>query len=108
MAAQIVHAAGESVSEEIPPGTNAVVLQVKDQTDLILTARKLQKAGIPHVLVQEVDPPYSGQSTAIGITPLSDRKRVRKIIGKLTLLGQRDANPSVVESQPSTTAPVVK
>lgn len=51
-------------------------------------ARKLQLNGIQHVAIQEIDPPWDGQMTAIGIVPLSDRTQVKKILSSLPLLGK--------------------
>jgi hypothetical protein len=99
-AAQIVHAAGESVSGELPPNTNAVVLAAKDETELRAVARKLQLAGVPHVLIQEVDPPFDGQCTAIGVVPLAERAKVKPILSKLPLLGAR---PKDAGSEPAPT-----
>ena len=87
-AAQIVHAAGESVSCNLPPNTNAVVLQVDSEDELVAIGKRLAKSGIPHVPIYEPDPPYNGAYTAIGIVPVDDRKRLKPIIGKLSLLGK--------------------
>jgi len=95
MAAQIVHASGESIKGPLPPHTNAVVLSVKNQAELLVIATKLQLAGIPHILIREVDPPYDGHATAIGIVPLSDRREVKKIVSGLPLLGKKDKLCSV-------------
>ena len=88
MAAQIVHAAGESSNGNIPPNTNAVVLSVEDEASLMAVAERLAKAGIPHVTVREPDAPWNGQATAIGIAPVRDRRLVRAITSKLPLLGK--------------------
>lgn len=86
MAAQIVHAAGESTETEIEPGTNAVVLAARDEIELRQIAGRLAKAGVKHCLIQEIDPPWSGQCTAIGCMPTRDRKALRKILSSLPLL----------------------
>lgn len=86
-AAQIVHAAGESIKEILPTNTHAVVLAVDNEVRLWDLASKLQLAGIPHIEIREVDPPYTGEVTAIGIVPLKDRTIVRKIFSNLPLLG---------------------
>lgn len=109
MAAQITHAAGESIVSELPPGTNAVVLAAKDETELILVAKKLQISGIKHAVIREIDPPYDGQITAIGIVPLLDRKPLKPILSTLPLLGkklspgERKETSSLVKSQPGAT-----
>lgn len=88
MAAQIVHASGESIKEKLTPNTNAVVLSVEDEKHLRLIAKQLSIEGIPHVQVLEIDEPFDGQMTAIGIVPLLNRNIVRKIFSSLPLLGQ--------------------
>lgn len=62
-----------------------MVLEIPNQTELILLEKRLSLAGIPHVLIREVDPPYDGQCTAIGVCPLSDRSVVKKLFSKLNL-----------------------
>jgi len=94
-AAQIVHAAGESVTVEVPPGTNAVVLETKNESELLAVMARLQRAGVPHVPIREVDAPYANQLTAVGITPLKDRSLVKKILGKLKLLSGREETPAL-------------
>ena len=88
MAAQIVHAAGESArgTPELPPNTNAVVLAVPGEAALRALDKKLSLAGVQHVTVQEVDPPFDGQCTAIGLVPVADRAKVKPILSKLPLL----------------------
>lgn len=94
MCAQIVHAAGESAIPDLPPNTNAVVLDAVNETNLRQLAKKLQLAGIPHTVIQEVDPPFDGQVTAIGIVPLEDRSQIKKFVSSYGLLR---ASSSVVE-----------
>ncbi len=88
LAAQIVHAAGESVSKNLPPNTNAVVLSVDSEAELLAVAKQLQLAGVPHVSIHEPDPPYNGAFTAIGIVPVKDRSMVKKILSRLPLFGK--------------------
>lgn len=87
-AAQICHAAGESSPGDLPKATNAVVLSVPTEADLMDVAAKLTAAGIAHVLIEEPDAPWSGAVTAIGLHPVVDRLAVRKVLQKLPLLGQ--------------------
>jgi len=84
MAASITHAAGESVEEPVPSGTSAVVLAVADEEGL----RRLSEAlgAIPHKVVRESDPPYTGQLMAIGVEPVADRKHVRRWLSSIPLL----------------------
>lgn len=98
LAAQITHAAGESIKEELPANTNAVVLAVKNETELRLIAKKLALKGIPHILVRESDPPFENQCMAIGVVPLSDRSLVKPILSELKLL--RTLEPCKKEEAP--------
>ncbi|MCC6752082.1 MAG: hypothetical protein IT371_30805 [Deltaproteobacteria bacterium] len=86
LAAQIVHAAGESSPGNLPNGTHAVVLAVPDEPALAVVERALAKAGVPHVAVREPDPPWDGALTAIGVRPVEDRRPVRRVLGRLPLL----------------------
>lgn len=86
MAGQIVHASGESVVGSVPPGTHAVVLAVPDVKSLLQVRLDLEEAEIPHTLICEPDPPWNGSPTAIGLRPTSDRRAVRRVLGRLPLL----------------------
>lgn len=86
MAAQVVHAAGESAMTRIPPETNAVVLQVPSESELGKIEKKLLEAGVAHVAIREPDAPWCGCLTAIGVL-VSDRSLVKPHFGKLPLLG---------------------
>jgi peptidyl-tRNA hydrolase len=87
LAAQVVHAAGESAGGTIPDGTYAVVLAARDEDQLLEVHEDLKAAGgIPHVLIQEPDPPWLGQATAIGVRPTRNRRRVASVLGRLPLL----------------------
>ena len=82
--AQLVHAAGLSVTEKLDPTTHAVVLHCCDQTQLTAIYRDLKEAHVDAVLVCEPDAPYLGAPTAIGIRP-GPRKPLRGILGRLPL-----------------------
>ncbi len=85
IAAQLVHAAGESSPGALPPDTHAVVLQVADEAELLLVHQRLVDAGIAHVLVREPDAPYLGAAMAIGVPP-QPRDNLRPHLKKLALL----------------------
>lgn len=85
MAAQIVHAAGETAGGPIPPETNAIVLAVPDEASLRAIAERLTAKGLPHHLVSEPDAPWNGQATAIGI-PVGARNYLRPYLSDLPLL----------------------
>lgn len=87
MAAQIVHATGESVTGRVHPNTNAVVLVARDEAALSLLERQVTDAQIAHVAVREPDAPWNGALTAIGFEPIADRKLLRPFLGKFPLLG---------------------
>lgn len=96
LCAQIAHAAGESFyalrpgsSEERAPVSNqevagsnpargstfnpsqtiAVILGARNEHRLKRLAADLLQANVPHVVIQEPDPPYDGQCMAIGLVP---------------------------------------
>lgn len=93
LAAQVVHAAGESSPGNLDPGTNAVVLGARDEAELAALERKLQRAGVPHVAIREPDPPWNGALTAIGLIPIEDRSTVKRLLSSLPLLGRPAACP---------------
>lgn len=86
LAAQVTHAAGESITDKLPPHTHAVVLAVPDESTLRDYSARLSAAGVSHVLVIESDAPYEGQATAIGVMPLRERAVVRRVLSSLPLL----------------------
>lgn len=86
ISAQLVHAAGESVIGWVPPKTHAVVLAAKDEAHLAKIERQLRRRDILHTAIREPDEPWEGALMAIGISPLTDRKVLRPITGKLKLL----------------------
>jgi peptidyl-tRNA hydrolase len=87
-AAQIVHAADESTSHNLTPGTFAVVLSVDSEDELKQLGQRLVSAAIPHVYIREPDPPYFGQLTAIGIAPTNNTRAIKRITGNLPLYGK--------------------
>ncbi len=86
MAAQIIHAAGESALRPIPEGTHAYALEVDNEDQLRAMSDRLRAGGVPHVLVVEPDAPYHGQAMAIGCIPTVDRERVRRHTSHLRLV----------------------
>ncbi len=91
LAAQVVHAAGESSPGNLPHATNAVVLAVPDESTLREYQARLERAGVPHVPIHEPDAPWNGQLTAIGLVPVADRAPLRPLLSSLPLLGKERA-----------------
>lgn len=90
LVAQAVHAAGESSPTRVPVGTNAVVLSVPGEPELLALAARLEAAGVAHTLIREPDAPWLGQATAIGIEPVNDRSALRPLLCTLPLLRERE------------------
>ncbi len=88
LAAQVVHAAGESSPGDLDTGTSAVVLAAPDEACLLAIERRLGQAGIAHVAIREPDAPWSGALTAIGVVPVQDRVPARRVLSSLPLLGK--------------------
>ena len=85
IAANLVHAAGESSPGNLPEGTFAVVLAVPDEPALRAVAVRLELAGVAFVRVVEPDAPHNGALMALGLVP--GRKEVlRRYVSSLPLL----------------------
>lgn len=90
VAAQLVHAAGESSSGNLPSGTIAVVLAARDEQHLERVELELQIRSVPHVAIREPDAPWCGQLMAIGIVPMDRKnKQLRKVTSRLPLLREK-------------------
>lgn len=86
LAAQVVHAAGESSPGALPEHTHAVVLAAKHECQLLQVEEELLARSIAHVAIREPDAPWNGQLMAIGVVPLADRTKLQPITKKLRLL----------------------
>ena len=86
LAAQLIHAAGNSTLLALPPDTRAVALAARDEAHLRFIEAKLRHAGIDHRAIREPDPPWCGALMAIGIVPVADRSVVQHITRSLKLL----------------------
>jgi hypothetical protein len=84
LAAQVVHAAGESVRHIVEPGTYAVVLGAT-ATQLAALEKRLAAAGVHFSAIRENDHPYNGELLAIGIEP-RPKIEVRPFVSSLPLL----------------------
>ncbi len=86
LAAQLLHAAGETSPGNLDPGTYAVVLAARDLAHIEAIERELLARAIPHHPVREPDPPHHGALMAIGFTPTRDRAALAPVLGRLPLL----------------------
>lgn len=86
LAAQLIHAAGESSPGGLPKGTRAVALAACDELDLVRIERRLQQLGIDHRAIREPDPPWDSALMAIGLVPVHDRTTLRRALRRLPLL----------------------
>ena len=82
LAAQLIHAAGESGPAE--SGTYAVALAAKNEKQLRNVELRLQFDDIEHCAIREPDPPWNGALMAIGIKPVPKQPAALK---SLPLLG---------------------
>lgn len=89
LAAQVVHAAGESSPGNLPKDTRAVVLAAPTEKALLRAHQRLSKRSIPHILIREPDAPFNNAATALGVFPVRDRRPVRRALDKLKLLKER-------------------
>jgi hypothetical protein len=67
--AQLAHAVGQSVDGPHPDDTYVVVLAARDELHLALEADRLERLGVRLSRVREIDGPYAGQLTALGLKP---------------------------------------
>lgn len=86
LAAQLIHAAGESSPGNLPTHTCAVALAARDEAHLEDLERGLLDRDIPHRAIREPDAPWDNALLAIGIEPVSDRATVKPVTGSLGLL----------------------
>jgi len=85
------------VNGSVPPHTHAVVLSVKNENKLREISKLLEKQEIKHVLIEEVDRPFTGQATAIGIEPTRDRNKIRKYLSSLPLLREESVSETLID-----------
>jgi len=74
------------VRAPVHSGTHAVVLSVPDEATLVALSECLALHQIDHVLIREPDEPWQGAAMAIGLSPVIDRRKVRRVLGQLPLL----------------------
>lgn len=85
LAAQVIHAAGESSPGNLPGDVHAVALAAKDEAELLALEGRLTSAGIHHHAIRETDAPYSGALMSLGIPPC-DRSTVKRVLSAFPLL----------------------
>jgi len=85
IAAQLVHAAGESSNGNLPEGTIAIVLAVPNIAKLLALEKRLIDANISHKAIREPDAPWNGEIMAIGVQPM-ERNKIKKYFSNLPLL----------------------
>jgi peptidyl-tRNA hydrolase len=86
LAAQIIHAAGESSPGNLPEGTIAVALGASSEKHLERIERKLRRSSIPHRAIREPDAPWNGALMAIGICPVEERAELKPVTNGLPLI----------------------
>ena len=52
---------------------------------LLETQKRLETNNVPHKVISESDPPYSGEVTAIGVCP-AERSKLKRYFSSLPLL----------------------
>lgn len=88
MAAQIVHAAGES-SDRVPSGVHAVCLSAHSEMELEELEAKLLELGVSHTSIREPDEPWNGTLMAIGLEPVirDQNPKLRRALARFKLIG---------------------
>ena len=86
MAAQLVHAAGESSPGNLPEGTHAIVLGVQSEEELLRLEQRLIEFGVEHRAIREPDAGWNNQLMSIGLTPTVRTPALKKLLSQLPLL----------------------
>lgn len=71
MAAQLLHAAGESVTAPVPKGTTAIALAAPNEQSLLDLESLLHSSGLRYAAIREPD--RGNELMAIGIAPCEKR-----------------------------------
>lgn len=80
----ITHAAGESSPGNLPEGTYAIVLGVKDEASLRVLVDTLAAKSVAFSAITEDTGTYAGQLMSIGLRPLP-RSEGRKMLSSYPL-----------------------
>lgn len=86
MAAQLVHAAGESSPGNLSEGTHAVVLGVHSEEELLVLEQKLLEFRVEYKAIREPDAGWNNQLMSIGISPTVKTPVLKKLLSQLPLL----------------------
>lgn len=86
MAAQLVHAAGESSPGNLPEGTHAIVLGVQSEEELLILEQRLIEFEVEHRSIREPDAGWNNQLMSIGLTPTVKTPALKKLLSQLPLL----------------------
>lgn len=100
IAAQLVHAAGESSPGNLDSGTYAIVLGVHSEFALQKCADRLRAASIEFVEIREPDEPYNGELMAIGVRPAL-RSVLRKHLSELPSFKRSTFTPESAKIKPA-------
>lgn len=85
MMAQAVHAAEYSTPHPIPDNMNAVILGIPNKEELFKIGQELTALDINHTCIYEPDPPFLGEMTAIGVSPIYKTEITERIFRKYKL-----------------------
>ncbi len=85
LAAQIIHAAGESSPGNLAAGTFAIALGVPGQAALVVEAERLERRGVKLVRIYEPDAPHDGALMALGLVP-ARKEELRRHVSSLPKL----------------------
>jgi peptidyl-tRNA hydrolase len=85
LAAQLIHAAGESSTGNLPDGTYAIALAAQNEAELLAIEERLKISGISFRAIRENSGPCEGQITAIGVLP-AEKGVLKRLLSSLPLL----------------------
>lgn len=85
-AAQLAHAANESIDNKLPDDTHVVILAARSERHLLCIEEELKLHNIKHKSIREPWAPWNGQLMSIGLSPVRNREAISKVLGKLPLV----------------------
>lgn len=100
LAAQIVHAAGESSPGNLPESTHAVVLAVPGEEALERIFVRLVRSQVAFKAICEPDAPWNGQMMAIGLVP-APKSVLRRVLSDVPLFRGTFTSGSSNEDTPA-------